>query len=153
MRLTQMTDFALRLLMYAARQGERRVTIAEVAEVHGLSEAHLMKITHLLAQAGYLETVRGKGGGMRLARAPAQIRLGDVVRDLEPDFALVECFGDGSQCTLGGSCRLAGVIDGALQAFLAHLDAHTLADVVATATPIAVAPPPPRAARAPDPPR
>ncbi|WP_119355162.1 RrF2 family transcriptional regulator [Azohydromonas sediminis] len=140
MRLTQMTDFALRLLMYVARHDDRLVTIAEVAQAHGLSEAHLMKITHQLAQAGYLETVRGKGGGMRLARPPAQIRLGAVVRDVEPDFTLVECFGSGNQCTLSGGCRLAGVIHDALQAFLARLDAHTLADMLPPPTDRVAAP-------------
>lgn len=148
MRLAQMTDFALRLLMYAARHDDRRVTIAEVAQVHGVSDAHLMKITHQLAQAGYLETVRGKGGGLRLARPPAQIRLGDVVRDVEPDFALVECFGSGNRCTLTGGCRLAGVIDEALRAFLARLDACTLADLLPPA-PGRIAPPPRRARHAP----
>lgn len=144
MRLTQSTDFALRLLMYVARHDGRLVTIAEVARVHALSEAHLMKITHQLAQAGYLETVRGKGGGMRLARPPALIRLGAVVRDLEPDFALVECFAGANGCTLSGDCRLAGVIDDALRAFLAHLDRHTLADLLPP-PPGRVAPPARRA--------
>lgn len=130
MRLTQMTDYALRLLMYAALQRERLCTIAEVAQAHGISEAHLMKVTHQLALGGFLETVRGKGGGMRLARPPADIDLGAVVRHIEPDFALVECAGDGSQCRLTGGCRLAGAISGALQAFLDHLDAFTLADLL-----------------------
>jgi Rrf2 family nitric oxide-sensitive transcriptional repressor len=130
MRLTTMTDYALRLLMYVAHQPERLCTIAEIADAYGISQAHLMKITHQLGLAGFVETVRGKGGGMRLAAAPATISLGAVVRAVEPDFALVECFGAGNRCALTSYCRLAGVLDGALQSFLAHLDRHTLADLV-----------------------
>src|SRR5437762_12377457 len=86
MRLTTMTDYALRLLMYVAQQGDDRLcNIAEVAQVYGISEAHLMKVTHQLGMAGWLQTVRGKGGGMRLARRPEDINLGAVVRSIEPD--------------------------------------------------------------------
>jgi Rrf2 family nitric oxide-sensitive transcriptional repressor len=130
MRLTTMTDYALRILMYVAHQKDRLCTIAEIAEAYDISEAHLMKITHQLGLAGFIETVRGKGGGMRLAALPASINLGAVVRAVEPDFALVECFGSENRCALTGYCRLAGVLDGALQSFLAHLDGHTLADLV-----------------------
>ena len=131
MRLTTLTDYALRLLMYVAQQPDRLCTIAEVTQVYGISEAHLMKVTHLLGQQGWITTVRGKGGGMRLAHAPAQINLGAVVRGVEPDFALVECFATGNnQCTLTGDCRLTGVLGGALQAFMLHLDGFTLADLL-----------------------
>ncbi|MBX3635149.1 MAG: Rrf2 family transcriptional regulator [Rubrivivax sp.] len=131
MRLTLMTDYALRLLMYVARQPDRLCTIGEVAAAYGISEAHLMKVTHHLGRAGFLETVRGKGGGMRLALPPAEVNLGEVVRTIEPDFSLVECFDGGSNgCTLTGDCLLAGVISGALAAFLDHLDRHTLADLL-----------------------
>lgn len=130
MRLTLMTDYALRLLMHVARRPERLCTIAEIAQAYGISEAHLMKVTHQLALQGWLETVRGKGGGMRLAYAPQQINLGAVVRGMEPDFALVECFADGNQCTLTGDCRLAGMLQGALRSFMDHLDGFTLADLL-----------------------
>ena len=130
MRLTTMTDYALRLLMHVAQQDGRLCTITEVAVRHGVSEAHLMKITHQLALAGFLETVRGRGGGMRLALPASRIGLGDVVRRMESDFALVECFAADSGCALTGGCRLAGVLDEALQAFLARLDACTLADLL-----------------------
>lgn len=130
MRLTAMTDYAMRLLMYVAQRPERLCTIAEVAEAYGISEAHLMKITHQLGQAGFIATVRGKGGGMRLAAAPEDINLGAVVRAMEADLALVECFdSSGNRCALTGHCRLATVLDDALGAFLAKLDAHTLADL------------------------
>jgi Rrf2 family nitric oxide-sensitive transcriptional repressor len=130
MRLTLMTDYALRLLMHVAENPERLCTISEVAEVHGISESHLSKVTHQLGQQGWLITVRGKGGGMRLAREPKDINLGAVVRGIEPDLALVECLAEGSSCGLTGRCRLASVLEGALQAFLTHLDAYTLADLL-----------------------
>ena len=112
MRLTTMTDYALRLLMYLAHQPGRLCTIAEVAQAYGISQAHLMKITHQLGLAGFVETVRGKGGGMRLAHPPGEIGLGAVVRSMESDFNLTECLGTGNQCTLTGSCRLTGIVNG-----------------------------------------
>ncbi len=130
MRLTTMTDYAMRLLMYLAHNPGRLCTIAEVAAAYGVSEAHLMKVTHQLGLAGFIETVRGKGGGMRLAAAPAAVNLGDVVRAIEPDFALVECFGSDGRCALAEYCRLAGVFAGALESFLAHLHRHSLADLL-----------------------
>ena len=130
MRLTTMSDYAMRLLMYVAHHPDELCTIAEIAEAYGISEAHLMKITHQLGQAGFIETVRGKGGGMRLAAPPADINLGEVVRRMEPDFALVECFAVVNNCVLTGHCRLAGIVAGALEGFLAHLDRYTLADLV-----------------------
>jgi len=130
MRLTTMTDYALRQLMYVAQQGDRLCTISEVAQAHNISRAHLMKVTHQLGLAGWIETVRGKGGGMRLAKAPSEINLGAVVRRFEPDFDLVECFSAGSQCRLTNRCRLAGVLRGALQALVEHLDRYSLADLL-----------------------
>lgn len=130
MRLTTMTDFALRLLMYVGNQPDRLCTISEVSAAYGISEAHLMKVTHQLGLHGWIETIRGKGGGMRLAHAPSAINLGAVVRSIEPDFALVECFATGSQCVLTGRCQLASVLEGAIQAFMAHLNRHSLADLL-----------------------
>src|SRR5512139_4077144 len=104
MRLTTMTDYAMRLLMYLAHAPDRLCTIAEIAGAYGVSEAHLMKVTHQLGLAGFIETVRGKGGGMRLAAPPTTINLGEVVRAVEPDFALVECLGSGNRCTLTEYC-------------------------------------------------
>lgn len=140
MRLTAMTDYSLRLLMYVGQHPERLCTIAEIAQVYGVSEAHLMKITHQLGLAGFLETVRGRGGGMRLARPPVEINLGEVVRAIEPDFAIVECFATGNVCSLTGQCRLTGILSGSLTAFLDHLDRYTLADILAPAPPKAVQP-------------
>lgn len=130
MRLTTMTDYSLRLIMYAGRHRDRLCTIAEIAHAHDISEAHLMKITHRLALGGWIETIRGKGGGLRLAREPNTVNLGELVRYIEPDFAIVECLGVGDTCTLTGNCRLTGVLVEALQAFMAKLDATTLADVI-----------------------
>lgn len=130
MRLTTMTDYAMRLLMYVAQQPERLCTIAEVAGAYGISEAHLMKITHQLGLNGWLETVRGKGGGMRLAAAPADINIGAVVRSIEPDFYLVDCLSHDVACSLSGSCKLTGVMSGALQALMQYLDGYTLADLL-----------------------
>lgn len=130
MRLTAMTDYSLRLLMYVGQHPERLCTIAEIAQVYGVSEAHLMKITHQLGLAGFIETVRGRGGGMRLARPAAEINLGEVVRAIEPDFAIVECFATGNVCSLTGHCRLTGVLHGSLMAFMANLDRYTLADIL-----------------------
>lgn len=130
MRLTTMSDYAMRLLMYVARQPDRLCTISEVARAYDISEAHLMKITHQLALAGWLETVRGKGGGMRLAAAPGDIRLGAVVRSIETDFAIVECLASGTACQLTPTCHLTGIINGALQSFMNFLDRYTLADLL-----------------------
>lgn len=129
MRLTAMTDYALRVLMYVAQHPERLCTIGEIAQAYGISEAHLMKITHQLSLQGWIETVRGKGGGMRLAHDPAHINVGTVVRSIEPDFSLVECFTAGNRCAITGSCRLTGVLQGALGDFLSHLDGFSLIDL------------------------
>ena len=134
MRLTMMTDYAMRLLMYVAQRPERLCTIAEVARAYDISEAHLMKVTHQLGLAGWIETVRGKGGGMRLAHRPEDINVGAVVRRMESDFQITECFGKSSNCSLTGSCGLTGILNEALQAFLERLDAHTLADVLPPVT-------------------
>jgi Rrf2 family nitric oxide-sensitive transcriptional repressor len=142
-----MTDYALRLLMYLAHRPERLCTIAEIAGAYDISQAHLMKITHQLGRFGFVETARGKGGGMRLAAAPASINLGAVVRSVEPDFALVDCFDRPDRCALVGYCRLAGVLSGALASFLAHLDEHTLADLVPDAAGAAARPRPLRPVR------
>src|ERR1700743_3445020 len=92
MRLTSYTDFSLRVLMYLALHPDRRPTIAEIAGRYGISRTHLMKVVHQLGLKGYVETVRGKGGGLRLARPMTEITVGEVVRRMEPDMALVACF-------------------------------------------------------------
>jgi len=129
MRLTSFTDYALRMLMYAAARDDQLITIEETAERYHVSRAHLMKVANLLTRAEFLRAVRGRSGGLTLAKAPEKIVLGDVVRVTEPDFALVECFGTGGNCLLTPSCRLRGVLGEALSAFVATLDRYTLADL------------------------
>jgi Rrf2 family nitric oxide-sensitive transcriptional repressor len=131
MRLTNMSDYAVRLLVYLSGHRDRLCTIAEIAQAYDISEPHLMKITHRLAQHGWIRTVRGKNGGMALAHEPEDIHLGDLIRDMENDLALVECLGAGNHCILSGRCGLTAIVTGALQAFMDHLNAHTLADVIA----------------------
>ncbi len=129
MQLTKFTDYGLRVLMYVQGAGDRLVTIEEVAGAYQISKAHLMKIVNALARGGYLHAVRGRSGGLRLAKLPENISLGEVVRATEPDFAIVECFAENSPCVITGCCKLSGVLDQALNGFMAVLDAHTLADI------------------------
>jgi len=130
MRLTVFSDYSLRLMMFAASHADRRVTIEEAAQAFRISRSHLMKVASLLTRSGFLTSVRGRSGGLSLTRPIDQIRLGDIVRATEPDFAIVECFGTTSTCTLPARCRLKGVLGTALRAFLAELDSHTLRDLV-----------------------
>lgn len=133
MRLTQWTDYSLRMLMYCAIHQERprAPTVGEIAEVHGISRSHLTKIAMTLAAAGLLETTRGRGGGLRLLKLADQIRVGDVVRMTETDFNLVECFDAGSNsCRIVGNCRLKSVLSDAMSAYLAVLDDATVADLI-----------------------
>jgi Rrf2 family nitric oxide-sensitive transcriptional repressor len=130
-RLTVYTDYSLRMLMYLAAKDGSRATIADVAAAYGISKAHLTKVAHQLGVAGYVGTVRGKGGGLRLARPAKEIRLGDVVRQTEPDMALVPCFGPmHGSCPIVPACGLRGALDEARQAFLAVLDRYSLEDLV-----------------------
>lgn len=130
MRLTNMSDYSIRLLIYLSSHRDRLCTIAEVAQAYQISEPHLMKITHRLAKCGWIRTVRGKNGGMELAHEPDEIKIGAIIRDMENDLALVECMGANNNCILTGGCGLKGIVTGALQAFMKHLDQYTLADVI-----------------------
>ncbi len=131
MQLTRFTDYSLRVLMYLGGQFDKRVTIREIAEKYGVSENHLMKVVHKLGAHGYIVTVRGRGGGMRLARRPERINLGDVVRDMEENMDIAECFGVGAKsCTLLPSCTLKSVLVEARKCFLATLDMYRLSDLI-----------------------
>jgi Rrf2 family nitric oxide-sensitive transcriptional repressor len=130
MRLTNFSDYALRLLMYAATQNDRLVTIEQTAELYGISRTHLMKVANQLTRAGFMRAVRGRSGGLTLAKVPQKIRLSDVLRATEPDFALVECLTSGNQCLITPRCRLRGALNNALAAFMRELDGYTLADLV-----------------------
>lgn len=130
MRLSEYTDYTLRVLMYCAAHRDRLVTIAELAEQHELSKNHLMKVVNDLARQGLLETTRGRGGGLRLLAEPETIRIGDVVRATETDFRLVECFDASTNaCTLTPNCRLKHLFNEALAGYFKALDGATLADM------------------------
>ena len=134
MRLTSYTDYGLRLLIYVALKGDDLATIQEVADAYAISKNHLMKVAYHLGLYGFLETVRGRGGGLRLAQAPENIRLGDVVRRMEDDFALVECFEPSNACRITRACRLKGILGEALEAYLSVLDRYSLADLMGQQT-------------------
>lgn len=131
MRLTRFTDNALRCLLLLGLEPERCITVNEIAERMNMSYEHLVKIVHRLSEFGYVETVRGRHGGVRLGKSAGDIRLGALVRQTEENLALVECFDpEHNTCPISSACRLAGTLDEALQAFLAVLDEKTLADIL-----------------------
>lgn len=136
MRLTTFSDYALRVLIYLGTAPQRLATIEQIAAAYGVSGNHLMKVVHHLARGGYIETQRGKGGGMRLARAPHAINVGQVVRASEDSLALVECFEPGSACRIARACVLKRALGEALAAFLAVLDGYTLAELLAPEAPL-----------------
>lgn len=130
MRLTVFSDYALRVLIYVALQGERRATVAEIAGVYNISRSHLMKVVQRLSALGYLETIRGKGGGLTLAQPPAAIHIGTLLKATEAGSAIVECMGVGGACCITPACALPNMFDLALDRFYAELDRHTLADLI-----------------------
>jgi Rrf2 family nitric oxide-sensitive transcriptional repressor len=130
MRLTSFSDYAFRLLIFAASHKDRLITIEETARVFSVSRAHLMKVANKLTRAGFLKAVRGRSGGLMLGKPPQEIRLSEVLAVVEPDFALAECFGAGSLCRITPHCRLRKALDEALSAFIGSLDRHTVADLV-----------------------
>lgn len=127
MRLTRYTDFALRVLLYLGRHPGQLTSISEISRGYGVSQSHLMKAVSDLVGAGYVESVRGRHGGIRLARPPAEIMIGPLVRHTESDFDLVECGG----CRIAPACGMSSMFDEALAAFLAVLDGFSLADALA----------------------
>ena len=130
MQLSKFTDYALRVLLLAASTPDRNTTIREAAEIYGISHAHLKKVVLMLSKQGYLESMRGHGGGFRLGMPPEQINLGALIRTTETDFALVECFNPNSDCAIQSICVLPGILDEALAAFLAVMDRYSLRDIV-----------------------
>ncbi len=130
MRLTTFSDYALRVLMYAASAGDRLITIEETSAAYSISKTHLMKVVNALARNGYLVSVRGRSGGFRLALPPERINLGAVIRSTEADFALVECFATGNQCLVTKACKLPAILNEALTYFLSVFDRYALADIV-----------------------
>lgn len=138
MRLTLHTDYALRVLMYAGVKGDALSTVGEIVEHFDISKGHIMKVVHRLGQKGYLETVRGKNGGIRLARKPAQINVGSVVRDMEEELGVLGCLrGNGGYCRIEECCVLRRALRDATNAFLAAVDQYTLDDLVKPRRPLA----------------
>jgi len=134
-RLTSHSDFAFRTLIYLASRPDETVSVGAIAEAFGISAHHLAKVAQVLARAGYVESQRGAAGGLRLARAPDAIGLGDVLRTTEPDFHLVECFDrERNQCVLTGACALQDILRKALRAFVEVMDGYTLADLTRSRT-------------------
>lgn len=134
MQLTRFTDYSLRVLIYLGAQPNTLATVSAIASEYGISRHHLTRVVHQLGIKGYIETVRGKGGGFRLARLPGQIKIGDVVRDVETGFEIAECFRPGtSACRLLPACALKPVLAEAGRAFLASLDQYTLVDLLPAA--------------------
>ena len=129
MYLTQHTDYGLRVLVYTAINDDTLVNISTIAETDNISKSHLTIVVTSLVKGGFLVSVRGKGGGLRLADVPEKINIGAVVRHLEP-MQVVECMGDNNECLITPSCRLTGIITGAIKAFFNHLDQYSLQDLL-----------------------
>jgi Rrf2 family nitric oxide-sensitive transcriptional repressor len=138
-RLTQHTDYAFRMLIHAALRAPALTTVGEVAEDFGLSGTHLNKVAQTLAAHEYLQTVRGRSGGLRLMMEPELIRLGQVARVTEPDFQIAPCMASDGNCPIYEPCVLRGALSQAADAFLAELDKWTLADLVQRRKPLLTA--------------
>jgi Rrf2 family transcriptional regulator, nitric oxide-sensitive transcriptional repressor len=131
MRVTLQTDYSLRVLMYAATKGERLSRIDEIAESFGISKNHLMKVVYELGKRGYLKTIRGRNGGIRLMRKPSQINIGTVVRETEKDLSMLGCLaGEAGFCCVEQVCVLRRAFRDAAQAFIAVLDRYTVEDLI-----------------------
>ncbi|NBD96377.1 MAG: Rrf2 family transcriptional regulator [Gammaproteobacteria bacterium] len=131
MRLTQYTDYSLRVLIYLGLQRDRRCTIREISEAYGISRNHLMKVVQQLAAEGFIQSVRGVGGGLTLSAAPSDLSVGKIVRAMEPDMGLVECMRPDNACVITPACALIGMLGEARKAFLEVLDRYTLSDLLA----------------------
>ncbi|WP_281689816.1 RrF2 family transcriptional regulator [Pseudonocardia thermophila] len=129
MKHTSHADYALRVLLYLQVASGRRASVGEIADAHRVSRNHLDKVVHRLAGAGLVETIRGRGGGVRLTRDPSTITVGDVMRAMESDYAVVECLGPARFCRVAGVCGARDVFARALDAYFAVLDEATLEDI------------------------
>jgi Rrf2 family nitric oxide-sensitive transcriptional repressor len=130
MRLTLYTDYALRVLIHVAVADGKLITISDIAKSFDISKQHLTKVVSDLSRKGYLDTVRGRGGGIRLRRPPRDINIGEVVRETEDRLDVIGCLGQRDYCPIERVCVLRGVLHDAIQAFLAVLDGYTLADLI-----------------------
>ncbi|MEX2366001.1 MAG: Rrf2 family transcriptional regulator [Pseudohongiellaceae bacterium] len=130
MHITRYTDYSLRVLMYVALCDGRRANIQEIAEHYKISRNHLMKVVQSLNNQGYLETTRGKKGGIRLKLPAEEINLGELIRNTENDLVLVECLGQSNQCVIAPVCQLKNVFSQAMDSFFQVLHQYTLADLL-----------------------
>ncbi len=130
MRLTTFSDYSLRVMMYLGLRHGQLTTIADIAQAYDISENHLTKVVHHLAVRGYVETVRGKGGGLRMTREPSTVNLGELVRHTEGDSGLLPCLDNEGTCCIQGCCRLMGILREAHAALFAVLDKYTMADLL-----------------------
>ena len=141
MRLTDYTDYSLRVLLYLAVRGGGLSTIQDISDAYGISKNHLMKVVQQLGELGWVETVRGRNGGLRLAEQTIALTVGEIVRATESDFALVGCFpdqhGERRGCVITAQCRLRGALEAARNAFLTELDRHTIGEVAQPHGPLA----------------
>ena len=141
MRLTDYTDYSLRVMLYLAIKRDALVTIQEISDAYGISKNHLMKIVQQLGELGWVETIRGRNGGLRIAESSLILSVGEVVRATEHDFALVGCFDSDRDahraCVIEPQCRLKHVLDAARRAFFAELDCHTIGEIAQPAAPLA----------------
>lgn len=130
MRLTSYSDYSLRVLIYVAVNSEKLVTIKEISEAYEISSNHLMKIIYNLGKMNYIETIRGRNGGIRLSKHPADINIGSLIRKTEEDFYLVECFKEDNNCVITPVCSLKHMLNEALNSFFLVLDTYTLEDIL-----------------------
>ncbi|WP_438970366.1 RrF2 family transcriptional regulator [Methylophaga sp.] len=136
MRLTTFSDYSLRVLMYLGIQHQKLATIASIAKAYQISENHLTKVVHHLAQHGYIETIRGKGGGMRLAKEPKDINLGELIRNTEGDSGLLPCVDGEGDCCIIPVCRLTRILHDSLEGMYQVLGQYTLADLLVKEAPL-----------------
>lgn len=133
MRLTMFTDFSLRTLMYLSQHQDRLCTAREIAEAYGISLNHIVKVVHRLSQLGFIDSMKGKGGGIKLSKPPEELNIWEVVSALEPDFTVVECFdSDHNTCRVVSACGLKAILQDAMKAFADTLAQHNVADAIAT---------------------
>ena len=130
MRVTRYTDYSLRVLIYLGLRPDQRSTIREISEAYDISRNHLMKVVQQLVSLGYVDSVRGVGGGLNLALPPDQIAVGGVVSAMEPDLALVECMRSNNQCVISDGCKLKRMLARARDGFIEALNEYSLADIL-----------------------
>ncbi|MCX4186720.1 RrF2 family transcriptional regulator [Methylophaga sp. OBS4] len=136
MHLTTFSDYSIRVMMYLGLQRQSLVTIANIAQAYQISENHLTKVVHQLAQRGYVETIRGKGGGMRLAKEPKDINLGKVIRETEGESGLLPCMDGEGNCCITSACKLIRILHESQEALYHVLEKYTLADLLVNEAPL-----------------